>query len=199
MWPSWCQACHPHWPSRSNASHAVLAMPHTAPEGQRARECIVLSSVWMEPDRWGNDRRTPSTAFTLPTTNACISTGSQAQVRHTPGVAVHRMCSLGSNVQITCADHATKHKVHAQLTRHGACGHIVATGDHVCSRARHGVRQTCSTGLVPLARLLHSGGNVSHSQPPLRRARGHHTRGVHMWTPQRTEEKSDGTDAMGTV
>ena len=87
----------------------------------------------------------------------------------------------------------------AQLSRHGACGHIVATGDHVCSRARHGVRQTCSAGLVPLARLLHRGGNVSHSQPPLRRARGHHTRGVHVWTPQRTEEKRDGTDAMGTV
>jgi hypothetical protein len=30
-------------------------MPHTAPGGQRARECIVLSSVWIELDRWGTD------------------------------------------------------------------------------------------------------------------------------------------------
>ena len=40
---------------------------------------------------------------------------------------------------------------------------------------------------------------MSHFQPQQRHARGHNTRGVHVWTHQKTEEKRDGTDEMGTV
>lgn len=109
------------------------------------------------------------------------------------------MFSLESHVQITCADHVTKHRVQSSC-RGMARADTLSQQVTMCAPGMEMVSvKRALQGLVLLARLLHIGGNVSHFQPQPRRARGHTTRGIHLSTPQRPEEKRDGTDEMGTV